>query len=296
MAPKLTLEALEVLDAIERKGSFAAAAAALYRVPSKITYTVNKLEEDLGVSLFQREGRRSVLTPAGRLLMEQGREILAATERLVETTRQVDSGWESRLNIAIDTVVDFNVVEPVLAGLYQLRPELEVSLYEEVLGGSWEALTQGRVDAVIGATDPELNTQGLRVEKFGDVQWLFVVSRDHPLRERPAPLSSEDIAAYRVVVIRDSSRELPALTRNIMDTQQRLLVPSMEYKIRAQVAGLGVGFAPRSRIEGYLQSGDLVAIDVEGGADSALNLAWRANNRGKALSWLVDQLANTALS
>ena len=73
MKHPVTLEALEVLDAIDRKGSFAAAANALYRVPSAITYSVRKLEQDLGVVLFKREGRRSLLTPAGRVLLEQGR-------------------------------------------------------------------------------------------------------------------------------------------------------------------------------------------------------------------------------
>ena len=84
MTQALSLDALEVLDAIERKGSFAAAANALYRVPSAITYSVQKLEEDLGVVLFRREGRRSILTPAGTVLLEQGRELLAAAERLTE--------------------------------------------------------------------------------------------------------------------------------------------------------------------------------------------------------------------
>ena len=59
-----------MLDAIDRKGSFAAAAAALYRVPSAVTYTVQKLEDDLGLPVFRREGRRSVLTPAGRVLLD----------------------------------------------------------------------------------------------------------------------------------------------------------------------------------------------------------------------------------
>lgn len=63
MKHPVTLEALEVLDAIDRKGSFAAAANALYRVPSAISYNVQKLEQDLGVVLFKREGRRSLLTP-----------------------------------------------------------------------------------------------------------------------------------------------------------------------------------------------------------------------------------------
>ena len=95
MPTRLTLDALEVLDAIDRKGSFAAAAAALYRVPSAVTYTIHKLEEDLGVILFRKEGRRSVLTSAGKTLRAQGRELLAAVERLVETPRQVSSWWAS---------------------------------------------------------------------------------------------------------------------------------------------------------------------------------------------------------
>ncbi len=134
---KLTLEALEVLDAIDRKGSFAAAAA-LYRVPSKVTYTVNKLEEDLGVALFSKEGRRSVLTPAGKVLLERGRDILEAADRLVETARQVDRGWESCLNIAVDSIIDFNSLHPHLDAFYKLQPDIEINLYEEVLGGAWE--------------------------------------------------------------------------------------------------------------------------------------------------------------
>ena len=130
MTQALSLDALEVLDAIERKGSFAAAANALYRVPSAITYSVQKLEEDLGVVLFRREGRRSILTPAGTVLLEQGRELLAAAERLTETTRRVDSGWESRLNIGNDSILDFEPYYRVIEELYRLKPDIEINIHE----------------------------------------------------------------------------------------------------------------------------------------------------------------------
>ena len=107
MTNPITLEALQVMDAIDRKGSFAAAAATVYKVPSAVTYTVNKLEEQLGVVLFRKEGRRSVLTPAGRVLLDQGRELLEAADRLAELTRQVEKGWESKLTIAVDTVIEW---------------------------------------------------------------------------------------------------------------------------------------------------------------------------------------------
>jgi DNA-binding transcriptional LysR family regulator len=74
---RLSIDALQVLDAIERKGSFAAAAHELHRVPSAITYTVQKLEEDLDALLFDRRGHRAKLTAAGRELLTEGRHILA---------------------------------------------------------------------------------------------------------------------------------------------------------------------------------------------------------------------------
>ena len=74
----ITLEALRVLDAIDRKGSFGAAAEVLFKVPSALTYTVQKLESDLGISIFDRSKQRAQLTTAGRLLLEQGRQLLQA--------------------------------------------------------------------------------------------------------------------------------------------------------------------------------------------------------------------------
>lgn len=72
---KLSFEALEALDAIDRTGTFAEAAELLHRVPSALTYLVQKLESDLGVMLFDRSGRRAKLTHAGRIVVEEGRRL-----------------------------------------------------------------------------------------------------------------------------------------------------------------------------------------------------------------------------
>src|SRR5690242_17665331 len=102
---RLSLESLQVLDAIDRKGSFAAAADDLHRVPSAITYSVRQLEEALGVDLFDRSGHRAVLTDAGRELLAEGRRLLRAAADLECRVQQVARGWESELRIAIDTVI-----------------------------------------------------------------------------------------------------------------------------------------------------------------------------------------------
>jgi len=290
MATPLSLEALEVLDAIDRKGSFAAAAAALYRVPSAVTYSVSKLEEDLGVTLFRREGRRSVLTPAGRVLLEQGRELLQAAERLVETTRQVERGWESSLHISLDSIYGFDMLSPHLNALYALRPDIEIEVAEEVLGGAWEAVMDGRTDLAIGAPEPEGSTQGLASREIDRCDWCFAVSPAHPLTTATTPVQEAQIKRHRAVVVRDSSRRLPPRSRRVLDSQPVLRVQTIEQKIAAQVAGLGAGFLPRRRIETELRSGTLVELELLSGEESSpLFLVWRRGERGRALRWLLDR-------
>ena len=83
----LTLEAIRVLDAIDRRGSFAAAADELGKVPSALSYTVQKLEDELDAMLFDRSGHRTKFTPAGRMLLERGRVLLEAAERRAAMAR-----------------------------------------------------------------------------------------------------------------------------------------------------------------------------------------------------------------
>ena len=100
----LSLDALAVLDAIERRGSFAAAALELDRVPSAITYTVRRLEDELDVLLFDRRGHRARFTPAGRTLLDEGRRLLDAAGEIEQRVHRVATGWETQLRIAVDTL------------------------------------------------------------------------------------------------------------------------------------------------------------------------------------------------
>src|SRR5688572_33390864 len=92
---RLSLDSLQVIDAIDRKGSFAGAATELHRVPSAITYSIRQLEEGLGVELFDRRGHRAVLTDAGRELLRQGRRLLGAAADLGGRGPRVGRGRES---------------------------------------------------------------------------------------------------------------------------------------------------------------------------------------------------------
>jgi DNA-binding transcriptional LysR family regulator len=293
----ITLEALEVLDAIERKGSFAAAANELYRVPSAISYSIQKLEQDLDVVLFRKEGRKSVLTDAGKILLEQGRVILAATDRLAIATKKTHSGWEPVFNIAIDSILDFDFIYPLINEFYGLQPAIEINIYEEVLGGALEAITRGRADLVIGAGDESTLGENISYRRIQQVEWIFAVAPGHALTRAPLPLSLEHIEQHRFVVVRDSSRDQAPHSRRLFTKRPVLSVPSSTEKIRAQCRGLGAGFLPAHRIQSLLEQGLLVALPVECPVPiEAIHIAWKTANNGKVLRWFIEQLSSHRFS
>ena len=108
----LTLEALRVMDAIDRRGSFAAAADELGRVPSALSYTMQKLEEELDVVLFDRSGHRTKFTNVGRMLLERGRVLLEAADKLTTDAEALARGWETHLPIVTEALVPTPAVFP----------------------------------------------------------------------------------------------------------------------------------------------------------------------------------------
>ena len=140
---RLSLDALQVLDAIDRKGSFAAAASELHRVPSAITYTVQQLEQDLDVLLFDRSKHRASLTVAGHELLTEGRVLLRAAADLESRIQQVAKGWETELKIAVDTAIGPSRILPLVSQFYAESTGTRVKVSEEVLNGNWDSLVAG---------------------------------------------------------------------------------------------------------------------------------------------------------
>ncbi|CAG0989552.1 HTH-type transcriptional regulator YhaJ [Burkholderiales bacterium] len=289
-----TLDALAVLDAIDRRGSFAAAADELGRVPSAITYTVRRLEDTLDVLLFDRRGHRARLTPAGRELLASGRRLLDDADALARRVKRVATGWESTLGVAIDAMVPYARVWPWVAAFAahcqaEDAAHTRLAITREVLGGTWDAVAEGRADLAIGATGDPPPGGGWRTRRLAAVAMVFAVAPSHPIARAREPLSEATIAAHRAVIAADSSRRLPARTAGVLAGQDMLVVPDLDAKLEAQARGLGVGFLPMSLAARPLSAGSLVALATEVPRDDvALQLAWRENRPGRALAWWID--------
>ena len=292
MAFPITIDALRVLDAIARKGSFAAAADELHRVPSAISYTVHKLEEDLDVVLFDRSGHRATLTAAGRYLLEQGRELLEAADTLARTTRRVAQGWETRLTIAVDALVPIDALFPAIAAFNELEVPVEIQLRGEVFAGTWDALHTGRADLITGASLETQPPGNYETTTIGQCPFVYAAAPDHPLAREPQPLSEERIRAWPAVVAADTSRQLAPGSAGIFSRQRILTVSTMEHKIRAQKAGLGVGWLPANQVRQALAAGELVELDVKMPRKPVpLVMARRHGDGSKAMNWFWDRLS-----
>ena len=296
----LTLDALDILDTIDRMGSFAAASAHLNKVPSALTYTIRRLEEELDVLLFDRRGHRAKLTDAGLELLTEGRHLLRAAEALEQRVKRTATGWEVELRIALDSLIPFDAILPLVDQFSREQSGTRLRFSEEVMAGTWEALLHGRADLIIagGQEIPEaVQMSGeFELRALGSVEWLFAVAPQHPLAAAVEPISAALLQQYRAVAVADSSRALPAMTSGLLSGQDTLTIPSLRAKLLAQVAGLGCGHLPRALAAPYLAAGSLIEKQISDPKPSGVcQLAWRRSSRGKCLAWFVQRLTEPAM-
>ena len=291
----ITIDVLEMIDAIDRRGSFASAAEDLERASSALSYGIQKLEEQLGVTVFQRQGRRSVLTPAGRIILEEGRKILNTTALLANKAKEVASGWEPKLRIAVESSFNYPLFFQVMADFLNDHASIEIDISECVLNGGWEALEQDRVELIVGVPGPVPAQKGYRALAIPATELVPVVASGHPLAALAK--DSESLAAalpsVRRIVTHDTSRINIAASAGFSMGKQFLYVQTIGQKIDALVAGLGVGHVPRRAIEVHLNSGVLVELKLDA-RNSDYFIARKTSNKGKALQTLYKRLAEVS--
>lgn len=293
----LSVDELALLEAIRDTGSLSRAAARLGKAPSTVSHAARQLEERFDALLFDRRRYRLQLTPAGQLLAHEAARLMLDVSRLTQRVKQVAGGWEDRLWIVTDEVLEFETLVPVIQAFDALESGVTLRITHEVLTGTWDALREGRADLVVGATNEPPVIPGLRWFELGVMDWVFAVASRHPLAKAKEPLDRTAVSQHRSVVVADTSRRLDVRGYGVQGGQATLAVPSMRAKIEAQRQGLGVGWLPRDRVAGLLQRGDLVEKEMADPREpNQLFVAWRGDYQGRALDWWLNQLKNKRLA
>jgi len=293
----LAPEALALLQTVARLGSFAAAARALQLVPSAVTYRIRQMEDALDVLLFDRSSRQARLTAAGAELLREGDRLLSEIDAVAVRVKRVATGWESQLTIAVDTAISSSTVMELAHTFFALAPSTRLRLRDESLSGTLEALTTGQADLALGVILEPGNAAGIQSSVLGEVAFVYVVAPHHPLAAAKGPLKDDVLQKHRAIAVADSVQLGTALTRSLLAGQDVLTVPTMRAKLDAQLRGLGGGFVPEPMARPYIESGLLVAKQVQRSANRLVRMsyAWRAGGgTGRALQWWLEQLEKPA--
>ncbi|BEI24682.1 LysR family transcriptional regulator [Vibrio fluvialis] len=284
---------LEMLDTVARLGSFTAAADVLHKVPSAISYGVRQVEVELGVVLFRRLPRKVELTPAGELFMQEARSLLRQMEELKAQTRRAAHGWQKTLKVTLDNVVKLDRMKPLVEDFYRTFEFAELQINMEVFNGSWEAISQGRADIVIGATSAVPVGGDFEVRDMGILDWAFVMSPAHPC-VREQVLTEAFVSQFPAICLDDTSSVLPKRHTGHYPQQRRLLLPNWYSAIECLKNGVGVGYMPRHMAQPLLASGQLVEKMLPDEKPlSQCCLVWRKDDNHKLIEWMVNYLGTS---
>lgn len=264
---KSTLEQWRMLQAVVDHGGFAQAAAAIHKSQSSINHAVHKLQDQLGLRLLEVRGRKAHLTDTGQLMLRRARQLLAQADQLQEVAASLSRGQEAELRLAADEVFPYEGLASALCTLAEDYPHTRVQLMETVLSGGPELLSAGEVDLLIGASVPG----GFLGEPLLSVEFLAVAHPAHALHALDRPLTLQDLAGSRQIVVRDSARG-SSVDSGWLGAEQRWTVSHLETSVDMISRGMGFAWLPRTRIGKALASGRLRPLDLEQGGTRSTTL------------------------
>ncbi|WP_157220320.1 LysR family transcriptional regulator [Flavisphingomonas formosensis] len=285
-----TFDQLRIFLAVVDTGSFAAAGRRLNRAVSVISYGIVNLEQQLGLTLFDREGsRKPVLTTAGRALLAEARTIAQGVDGLRAKVKGLLDGLEAEVDLAVDVMLPSERLGKVLRAFAREFPTVQLRLHAEALGAI-TAMVLDRV-AVVGISGPlAAGVDGVECISAGSVPMVPVAAPDHPLgrMERIAPGAGRE---HIQLVLTDRSRFTEGQDYSVLSPKTwRLADLSAKHALLRE--GIGWGNMPLPMIEPDLVAGTLVRLampDHPGGTYRFAGVWRRDTPPGPAASWLLDQ-------
>lgn len=260
---KTTLEQWELLDKVIESGSFARAAEACHRSQSSVSYNLALLQERLGVTLLQPQGRKTVLTPAGEQMLAQVRPLLKAFHYLEGHAASLRGGMRTRLDLVVDTIFPRSRLFSVLRQFQQLHPHTQVNL-TEVLES--EQSTLAEADVMVVSRRQDMIGRG---EWLMNIDFVAVAHQAHPLHQLPAPLSEDKLAPFPLIRIADREARPDANEDGLTGCWT---FTTIDAAIEAVIHQVGYGWLPIEHIAQQLEAGTLKTLPLIHGLKRATPL------------------------
>jgi len=264
---RTTLDEWEILQAVVQLGGFAPAAKQLNRSQSTISYAITRLQDQLGIRLFEMKGRRALLTELGRVLLADAEPHLAGFQQLEQRARSLASGGESEVRLSVDSIFPNGRLFAALSEFTRLFPHVQPKLRQSpFLSADTEFSAHNAQVCISGLLSREFFTKPVLA-----IRMVAVARHDHSLHILRRRINRADLMQHILVTIEGTaSGTLKHQPR--VPAQRVLQVTSIEAAIDAVRSGLCFGWLPAYRIESDLASSNLLPLHLPAGGTREVRL------------------------
>jgi len=241
---------LIIVREVERQGSLTAAARGLHLTQSALSHSMRKLERALGTNVWQRKGRKLLLTQAGQHVLDIANRLLPQLEDAESTLLQYARGARGSLHIGMECHPCYQWLLKVVARYLPQWPDVDVDVKQKFRFGGIRALLDHEIDLVV-TPDPE-SRPGLAFIPVFDYEQVLVVARGHPLAGQqfvePGDLADQVLITYPLEAGRLDIYSL-FLTPAGVTPRDRRPIESTDLMLQMVAAGRGVAALPRWLVE-----------------------------------------------
>lgn len=254
----VSLKQWRILHAVVDCGGYAEAAKVLHLSQSTISYTISKLQEQLGVVLLRVEGRKATLTSEGRALLDRSRHVLKEAVELETFAKNLGQGWGEEVQLVFDQNFPTHIMMQALSRFTALgRGAANVRLRELALLQAEDVLRDQKVDLAISERVP----LGFLGEPLVEIEYMPVVRPDHPLLKLGREVSTGDLAQQVQIEIGQSGASGTYRQPN-QRLMRRWTMSSFDTVVAAVCEGHGYAWLPTHRVHPWLEQGKLARIPV----------------------------------
>ncbi|ODS52073.1 MAG: LysR family transcriptional regulator [Acidobacteria bacterium SCN 69-37] len=252
---------LAVIREVDRQGSLTAAADVLHVTQSALSHGMKKLEQQLGIDIWLREGRSLRLTQAGEYLLAVANRVLPQLDLAEERLRQFAQGQRGTLRIGMECHPCYRWLLKVVAPYLAAWPDVDVDVKQKFQFGGIGALFGYEIDLLV--TPDPLFKPGLHFEPVFDYEQVLVVPRRHPLAGaryvKPRQLTQEVLITYPVSTDRLDIYSQFLLPAGVTPKQHKT-IETTDIMLQMVASGRGVAALPRWLAREYADRMDVVPV------------------------------------
>lgn len=249
---------------VAKLGSFSRAAEKIYRTQPAISAQVRLLEQECGEKLFDRSGKKVMLTPAGEILRRYAEKILGMQKEALQAIAELNQTPRGKLYIGANEATCLYVLPRTFARFKQLYPLVQISIYRNFSHKIMQKVQEGAVDlGIVTLPQPSNNMDVIPVFR-DEVQ--VVVPKNHPLAKNRS-VSVEEMAQFPMILPKTGHTRV-VIDRLLRGHRDRLQISmelaSVETQKKFVGAGLGVSLISRSYAQAEVAAGLLKLIPLAG--------------------------------